>query len=113
MNYDLNIWDKVGHELNYEQSGWAISVYEIPCEGSAYGSGVFIRDLDLEDDEVERLTLGKKERDGGYYTEDSDFWLDLESFTKVYKDIPLRVSEFLAGVSEHGGKGQDDVLFVR
>lgn len=96
-NWDLNIWDKRGYETEYREEGWHISVYEIPYEGSPYGSGDYREDLsfDLTPEETKRLTLGWGTELGGDYTPDSDFWLDVASFFETYKDIPERVATLL------------------
>lgn len=112
QNFDLNIWDRIGHETNYAESGWTISVYEIPFDGAHYGSGKQIVNLDLTDEEVEALTLGKRQRDGGDYTEDSDFWLDLESFFVTYQNISPRIRAFLTSLYEHEEEGYDGLLSV-
>lgn len=96
-NYDLNIWDKLGYETEYEQEGWAITVYEIPHEGAIYGSGTMREDLSFEltPEEAKQLTLGWGPELGGDYAPDSDFWLDVEGFFQTYKDIPPRVANLL------------------
>jgi len=101
-NYDLNIWDKVGYETEYTEEGWHISVYEIPETGAPYGSGTFREDLSfpLTDGEAKELTLGKSEAQGGDYTEDSDFWLDVESFFSIYKNVPARVESLLKALPD-------------
>ena len=99
-NYDLNIWDRVGYETNYQESGWTISVYSIPHQGAHYGSGEYVTGLDLDEEDVEMLTLGKRQRDGGDYTEDPDFWIDLESFFVTYRNIPFSVKAFLTSLYE-------------
>ena len=97
INYDLNIWDKLGYETEYEQEGWAISVYEIPFEGASYGSGNLREDLsfDLTPEEAKQLTLGWGEDLGGDYTPDSDFWIDKDTFFTTYKNVPERVATLL------------------
>jgi hypothetical protein len=95
MNYDLNIWDRVGYETNYQEEGWTISVYSIPHQGAQYGSGDHIANLDLDEQDVQMLTLGKRQRDGGDYCEDPDFWIDIESFFVTYRNIPFSVKAFL------------------
>lgn len=97
VNYDLNIWDKLGYETEYEKEGWHISVYEIPFEGSAYGSGNLREDLsfDLTPEEAKQLTLGWGPELGGDYTPDPDFWLDRDTFFGTYRDIPERVATLL------------------
>lgn len=100
MNYDLNIWDRVGYETNYQESGWAISAYAIPSHGAHYGSGEYVADYGLDEHDVEMLTLGKRQRNGGDYCEDSDFWIDLESFFVTYKNIPTGVKAFLTSLYE-------------
>jgi hypothetical protein len=95
MNYDLNIWDRLGYETEYAEEGWTITVCVIPSEGAQYGSGDFLTSLDLTKEESVALTLGVALADGGDYTPDSDFWIDLESFFVVYQNIPTRVEAFL------------------
>jgi hypothetical protein len=111
MNYDLNIWDRVGYETNYQETGWSISVYKIPSVGASYGSGEFVTSLDLDEQDVEMLTLGKRQRDGGDYTEDNDFWIDLESFFVTYRNIPIIVKAFLTSLYE-SKEGKDELLSV-
>lgn len=96
-NYDLNVWDKRGYFTEYLEEGWAIGVYEIPSEGASYGSGVFRDDLsfDLTLEESKELTLGWGAELGGYYTSDSDFWIDRDGFFADYKTIPERVATLL------------------
>ncbi len=94
-NCDLNIWDKVGWETEYEKEGWSIAVYTVPKEGASYGSGDFLVSIDLEPHEAKRLTLGVSMRDGGDYAPDHDFWMDVQSFFVTYRDIPKRVEDVL------------------
>jgi hypothetical protein len=95
-NIDLNIWDKVGHETEYKKEGWAITPYTIIDEGKYYGSGTELpeHELVLTKAEANRLTLGKSAIQGGYYSEDCDFWMDLNTFLLVYQNIPNRVLEW-------------------
>lgn len=108
MNYDLNIWDHIGYETEYAQEGWRITVHAIPHDGSDYGSGAMFTHLDLTREESAALTLGVALADGGDYTPDSDFWLDLESFFVTYQNIPTRVEAFLRSLYEK--KGEDNEL---
>jgi hypothetical protein len=96
-NYDLNVWDKRGYETEYREEGWHIDVYEIPSVGASYGSGEYKPELGfpLTPSEVQELTLGVAESDGGDYTSDSDFWLDVEGFLATYKSVPARVASLL------------------
>lgn len=112
MNYDLNIWDRVGYETNYQEEGWTISVYEIPHQGAHYGSGEHITSRDLDKHEAEMLTLGKRQRDGGDYTEDPDFWIDLESFFVTYRNIPFSVKAFLTSLYEKKEEEKNELLSV-
>lgn len=98
MNHDLNIWDKVGYETEYAQEGWSIAVYTIPSDDAHYGSGDFLTSLDLTAEEAKTLTLGLALTNGGDYTPDSDFWIDLESFFVTYRNIPTRVHAFLTSL---------------
>lgn len=95
-NIDLNIWDKVGYETEYKQEGWVITPYTIKDAGKYYGSGTEMpeHELVLNPMEVSRLTLGKGSVDGGDYSNDSDFWMDLNTFLLTYRDIPDRVLEW-------------------
>ncbi len=114
MNYDLNIWDQLGYVTEYEHEGWRITVYAIPDDGAPYGSGDFVCDLDLTLEESEMLTLGVAPEAGGHYANDPDFWLDLEGFKEVYKNIPTRVRAFLRSLEngEWEGEGNDRMLSV-
>lgn len=111
-NYDLNIWDKVGYETNYEQEGWAITVHEIPNndDGVPYGSGRIVTTLDLSKDEATALTLGIAQADGGDYCPDEDFWLDIVSFFLTYTNIPVRVMAFLKSLFEEEEVRDDGLL---
>ena len=97
-NFDLNIWDRVGYETDYESEGWTISVYSIPEEGAPFGSGEYVTGLDLTEEEATILTLGVAEEDGGAYAPDCDFWLDVHGFMEVYPYVPARVKAFLASL---------------
>ena len=101
-NIDLNIWDKVGYETDYEKEGWVITPYTINYEGSHYGNGRELPELEisLTRYEAKRLTLGLAKADGGDYTPDPDFWMDMHTFYQTYRDIPQRVDESLRFVLE-------------
>jgi len=97
-NYDLNIWDKLGYETEGEEEGWSIGVYELPEDQAPYGSGEFREDLtfDLTPTEAKQLTLGKSKEEGGVYDSDSDYWLYVDTFMDIYKDVmPPRVLSLL------------------
>ena len=102
-NIDLNIWDKVGYETEYKKEGWVITPYLIPEKGAIFGSGRELEEkqIVLTRSEAKRLTLGVSEEDGGDYAPDSDFWLDLDGFRSIYKDIPKRVNAELDKVMEY------------
>ena len=94
-NYDLNIWDRRGYETEYKEEGWAIEVYSYPAVGSPYGSGDYKETIWLTPSESKRLTLGWGPDLGGDYCEDSDFWLDKDTFLETYTDVPERVANLL------------------
>jgi hypothetical protein len=102
-NYDLNIWDKVGYETEYEEEGWVINIYEYNSVGDPYGSGRMLegKTIILTPTEAKRLTLGWGRDLGGDYTEDSDFWIDKQTFFQIYKDIPERVAGLLNSLPEY------------
>lgn len=100
-NYDLNIWDRRGYETEYQEEGWAIEVYAYPYIGSPYGSGEYKETIYLTPSESKRLTLGWGEELGGDYTEDSDFWIDKDTFFETYSDIPERVANLLWALPEY------------
>mgnify|MGYP001070955925 CR=1 FL=1 len=100
MNYDLNIWDHLGYITEYEQEGWRITVHAIPEEGAPYGSGDIVAHLDLTLEEADRLGL----RDGN---NDSDFFMDLDSFVDEKKDVPVRVGAFLTSLDEKEGDNNE------
>jgi len=102
-NYDLNIWDRDGYESEYTEEGWIINIYEYHTVGSPYGSGRMLEDrtITLTPAETKRLTLGWGPDLGGDYTEDSDFWIDKETFLETYTDIPERVANLLWALPEY------------
>jgi hypothetical protein len=103
-NYDLNIWDRRGYETEYrETGGWEINVYQYPGIGYPYGSGTFLEDktITLTPEEAKRLTLGWGTDLGGDYSEDTDFWLDKQTFLETYTDIPERVVNLLNDLPEY------------
>lgn len=101
-NIDLNIWDRVGYETEYEQEGWSITPYTILAHGDSFGTGLMLEscEIKLTPEEAKRLTLGVAKADGGDYTPDSDFWMDMQTFYLTYRDIPQRVDESLRFVLE-------------
>ena len=96
-NIDLNIWDKVGYETEYKQEGWVLTPYTIAFERDSFGSGQELTgcEITLTPEEAKRLTLGVAMADGGDYTPDSDFWMDMQTFYLTYRDIPERVDGLL------------------
>ena len=104
-NIDLNIWDKVGYETEYKQEGWVLTPYTIVMEGSGLGTGRELPDheITLTPYEAKRLTLGVAMADGGDYTPDSDFWMDMQTFYLTYRNIPKRVDQALRNVLKKVG----------
>lgn len=103
-NYDLNIWDKLSHETEgKEYGGWVINVYDLALVNGGLQYDNYLPDLDLEltQEEAEELTLGWGEDLGGDYCEDEDFWLDVEGFFSIYKNIPERVANHLRSFPEY------------
>ena len=101
-NIDLNIWDKLGYETEYEQEGWALMPYTIQAKGDSFGTGLMLESCEimLTPEEAKRLTLGVAMADGGDYCPDADFWMDMQTFYLTYRDIPQRVDESLRFVLE-------------
>jgi hypothetical protein len=99
-NYDLNIWDKLGYDTEYQEEGWCISVYTIPQHEASYGSGEFLANIYLAPHEARRLTLGMSEQEGGFYTSDPDFWIDAQTFLDKYTDMPRRIKRRLSKLME-------------
>lgn len=110
LNYDLNIWNEGWHnaernefgDLEYtdENSQWKISIHKLEQLSDGHiQTGAYIEDLELylTADEAVRLTLGWGGEDQiiGDYTADDDFFLDIDAFFTIYKDIPERVSKWL------------------
>jgi len=118
-NYDLNIWDEASWLSNGEDTdGWRIDVYKIVSkfeeseEGGDwvfqfYGSGPQLENhsIYLTPSESKELTLGWEKELGGYYTPDSDFWLDKDTFMNIYKTIPARVASLLWALPEYEVEG--------
>jgi hypothetical protein len=105
-NIDLNVWDKVGYETEYKQEGWVLTPYTIAFEGDSFGSGKELTEYEigLTPYEAKRLTLGLAKADGGDYTPDPDFWIDMQTFYLTYRNIPKRVDEALRYVLEKVGE---------
>ena len=105
-NIDLNIWDRVGYETEYKHEGWVLTPYTIVMEGSGFGTGGELAEYEiaLTPYEAKRLTLGVAKVDGGDYTPDSDFWMDMQTFYVTYRNIPKRVDEALRRVLEKVGE---------
>lgn len=105
-NIDLNVWDKVGYETEYKQEGWVLTPYTIAFEGDSFGSGKELTEyeISLTPYEAKRLTLGLAKADGGDYTPDYDFWIDMQTFYLTYRNIPKRVDQALRNVLEKVGQ---------
>jgi len=103
-NYDMNIWDETSYESGGEVTGgWKINFYQYPALGAPYGNGPMIEELDfiITEEEAKQLTLGWGPDLGGDYTEDEDFWLDVETFLITYKNIPQRLLDYLDSLPEY------------
>ena len=103
-NYDMNIWDETSYESGGEVTGgWKINFYQYPAVGAPYGNGHMIPELDffITEEEAKQLTLGWGPDLGGDYTEDEDFWLDVETFLHTYKNIPQRLLDYLDNLPEY------------
>jgi len=103
-NYDMNIWDETSYESGGEVTGgWKINFYQYPALGAPYGSGPMIEELDfyLTEEEARQLTLGWGTELGGDYTQDEDFFIDLESFLDTYKTIPQRLLDHIENLPEY------------
>ena len=92
--YDLNVWDRLGDETNYELHGWVIDVWQCNEHWSPEGFDPEMR-ITLTDAQAKQLTLGVSEADGGDYSWDSDFWIDPNAFLDTYKSIPRKVKRYL------------------
>ena len=106
LNYDLNIWNEGWHNLDRdveatdENSQWKISIHKLnQMYDGTVQTGDYIEDLELylTAEEAVRLTLGWGGDDEifGDYSCDEDFFLDIDAFFTIYKDIPERVSKWL------------------
>jgi len=103
-NYDMNIWDKLSYDTSGEETdGWKINFYQYPAVGAPYGNGPMIEEFDftLTKEEAKQLTLGWGPDLGGDYTEDEDFWLDVDTFINTYRDIPQRLIDHLDKLPEY------------
>lgn len=103
-NYDMNIWDETSYESGGEVTGgWKINFYQYPQVGAQYGSGQHLEEYDffITEEEAKQLTLGWGPDLGGFYTEDEDFWIDVESFLHEYKDIPQRLIDHINKLPEY------------
>ena len=87
--YDLNVFDKLGYETNYQQEGWAILVYA--CDQNFQHEATPEKIIYLNDTQAKMLTLGVSEECGGDYCADDDFWIDPAGFLATFRDIPRKV----------------------
>lgn len=104
LNYDLNIWNEGWHNSEHlaeeeQYSQWKISLHNVQQLPDGHiQTGDWIEDLslDITEEEASRLTLGYGDGDLiGDYTADSDFFLDIDAFFTIYKDIPERIVNWL------------------
>ena len=104
-NYDLNIWDELGHETSGEElGGWVITPHQMCYDATGeLSTGGFSPELKivLTPTEAKELTLGWGEDLGGDYTEDEDFFIDSHSFFDTYKNIPARVRSLVMALPEY------------
>jgi hypothetical protein len=78
-------------------------VYQYPGVVYHYGIGTFLvyKTIIVTPSEVMRVTVGWGTDLGGDYTEDTDFWLDKQTFLETYTDIPERVVNLLNDLPEY------------
>ena len=103
-NYDMNIWDKLSYDTDgAETGGWKINFYQYPYVGAPYGNGPMMEEYDFEltPKEAQELTLGWEPALGGDYTQDEDFWLDVETFLNTYTSIPQRLLDHFENLPEY------------
>ena len=93
-NYDLNVWDWLGHETDYAFEAWRIDVYE--CDENYNHGDTPVKIIRLNNTQANMLTLGLAEDVGGDYCGDSDFWIDPDGFLDMYKNIPRKVRRYLS-----------------
>lgn len=91
VNYDLNIWDKIGWETNGESIGWYLEVYN-PDKYILGGEHLEQFDILLTLDEVGQLKL--EEDLEGYPLEERQAYYTLKEFIENL-DIPKRVYDLL------------------
>jgi hypothetical protein len=92
-NFDLNVWDYVGHASDYDSEGWRIDIYE--CDESYRHYLNPMKVIYLTEAQAKMLTLGVDEENGGDYCADSDFWIDPQGFLDTYGNIPRKVRRHL------------------
>lgn len=101
-NFDINIWNRGAYysegepiETHYDE--WVLCAFTIIEQYEGYGTGDFLDEYNLEltAEEAMDLTLGYGDGDLiGDYISDNDFFLDMETFKDVYKNIPPRVQQW-------------------
>ena len=104
-DYDLNIIDQLAYETDgYRNGEWEILVYKLYLD--KYNTHLpdtsnLVMTIRLTNEEVERLTLGLGEDEGGDHHEADDFFIGLEEFLETYTDIPERVANLLSALPEY------------
>jgi hypothetical protein len=101
MNFDINVWDRIGYETSYKSEGWSLAAYTFDHQH-------FVASIDLLPAEWQQLTLGENV----WYASDSDFWLDADTFMNTYPVIPARVRAFITGLFEEDRRKNDALLSV-
>jgi hypothetical protein len=85
---------------------WKILVSELTNELLPYGGGEFVLTINLSKKESDQLTLGISQNNGGDFTQDRDFGMDIETFFDTYRNIPKRIKTILNDLPGNGNRNR-------
>lgn len=87
-------------------SDWVIVICRLENELLSYDSGRLVLEISLTEQESKSLTLGTSKEDGGDFTQDREFGMDIETFFDTYRNIPERVKKILKNLPGDGDRSR-------
>lgn len=75
--------------------GWEIGIKDVKHSEDDHGMGDLLLIICLNDIEAEMLTLGQSPQNGGEFTGDLAFCMDIDTFFDTYTKIPKRIKKIL------------------
>jgi hypothetical protein len=91
--YDLNVWDYIGYDTDYEREGWRVDVYE--CDENWQHADDPVKIIYLNENQAKMMTLGVAKELGGEYDYDTDFWIEPNFLLKTYSNVPRKLRRYI------------------